>query len=409
MSLSFGLNVKSNAPPSKPQHRPSNISLCDDEDNDGLDAFNTSTKDSIQAVDDLSSLSNNPPRPIKPKRNPDPKPSGPPTLKSRTNASTSDTFSDLSSNHQSIQSATIATSLDPTIYDYDAYHTAASSIQTARTQATKQDAQSRQPKYMDNLLSAAARRKQDQLVAREKVLQREREQEGDEFADKEKFVTSAYKAQQLEARRLEAAETAKREAEEAARRRKGAVGGGGLSGFYRGVLDAEDARYADARATARILEAGGGGAVVAEPAGGGEETKTDAQIAEEMRARGHQVLVNDEGQVADKRQLLTAGLNVSKKPAGAQQMQPAAVGSFQSRAAAAAAQKAGDRGGRERQTRMVQEQLEAAQKRAAEEDEAERARVAAAAKSRKTEGEVSDARARYLARKAEAAAAAKEA
>lgn len=43
----------------------------------------------------------------------------------------------------------------------------------------------------------------DHLRAEEKMMQREREMEGDEFADKEKFVTQAYKDQMEEVRRAE--------------------------------------------------------------------------------------------------------------------------------------------------------------------------------------------------------------
>ena len=75
-------------------------------------------------------------------------------------------------------------------------------------------------------MQAAEVRKRDQLRAQEPLLRIEREAEGDEFADKEKFVTGAYKAQQEEVRRMEEAE-AKREAEEEKRKRKG----GGMSGF----------------------------------------------------------------------------------------------------------------------------------------------------------------------------------
>lgn len=42
-------------------------------------------------------------------------------------------------------------------------------------------------------MQAASQRKRDHLIAEEKMIQREREAEGDEFADKEKFVTQAYK------------------------------------------------------------------------------------------------------------------------------------------------------------------------------------------------------------------------
>lgn len=60
-----------------------------------------------------------------------------------------------------------------------------------------------QPKYIGGFLAAAATRKLDYLRAEEKLIQREREQEGDEFADKEAFVTQAYKDQMKEVRRAE--------------------------------------------------------------------------------------------------------------------------------------------------------------------------------------------------------------
>lgn len=63
-----------------------------------------------------------------------------------------------------------------------------------------------QPKYIGALLQAATVRKLDHLRAEEKMIQREREQEGDEFVDKEQFVTQAYRDQMAEVRRAEAEE-----------------------------------------------------------------------------------------------------------------------------------------------------------------------------------------------------------
>jgi coiled-coil domain-containing protein 55 len=60
-----------------------------------------------------------------------------------------------------------------------------------------------QPKYIAGLLNSAATRKLDYLRAEEKMIQREREMEGDEFAGKESFVTQAYKDQLAEIRRAE--------------------------------------------------------------------------------------------------------------------------------------------------------------------------------------------------------------
>lgn len=63
---------------------------------------------------------------------------------------------------------------------------------------------------MHQAIASAATRKLDMIRAQEKMLERERALEGDEFADKEKFVTQAYK-DQMEAVRQAEEEEAKRE------------------------------------------------------------------------------------------------------------------------------------------------------------------------------------------------------
>jgi coiled-coil domain-containing protein 55 len=60
-----------------------------------------------------------------------------------------------------------------------------------------------QPKYISGLLNSAATRRLDYLRAEEKMIQREREMEGDEFKDKDAFVTQAYKDQMAEVRKAE--------------------------------------------------------------------------------------------------------------------------------------------------------------------------------------------------------------
>ena len=49
------------------------------------------------------------------------------------------------------------------------------------------------PKYMDRLLATAKEREQEFERRQERAAQREREKEGDMYADKEKFVTSAFR------------------------------------------------------------------------------------------------------------------------------------------------------------------------------------------------------------------------
>jgi coiled-coil domain-containing protein 55 len=59
-----------------------------------------------------------------------------------------------------------------------------------------------QPKYIENLLKTAEKRKMENERRVERQVQKEREEEGLEFKDKEEFVTSAYRAK-LEEFRLQ--------------------------------------------------------------------------------------------------------------------------------------------------------------------------------------------------------------
>ena len=59
------------------------------------------------------------------------------------------------------------------------------------------------PKYIGALLASAETRKLDHIRAEEFMIQREREQEGDMYADKERFVTQAYKDQMEKVRQAE--------------------------------------------------------------------------------------------------------------------------------------------------------------------------------------------------------------
>ena len=288
-----------------------------------------------------------------------------------------------------------AEQVDASIFDYDSFHDAKSTVGEAKKEAARQEAIERKPKYINNLLAAADRRKQDQQVAREKALQRERENEGDEFADKEKFVTGAYKEQQAETRRLEAEEKKRAEEDE---KRKSKLGGG-MQNFYRNMMDQTDQQHQAEVEAAMKLEREGGVKNMDE-----EKRRTDAEVAAEMRAKGVNVHINEEGQITDKRELLTAGLNVAPS---ARASKDSRGGADHLRSDARSAQSAfthRDAGSkqaqRERQTRMIEEQLEATAKRKREEEDEERAKEEREAKSKKTQSDVSDAKARYLARKA---------
>jgi hypothetical protein len=297
-------------------------------------------------------------------------------------------YGDLSSNHTAGKHAATAQAIDPSIYDYDSVY---DSLHAKPAKASSGEA--RGPKYMDSLLAASEVRKRDQLRAKEKMLAKEREAEGDEFADKEKFVTGAYKAQQEEVRRLEA-EEAKREEEEAERRRKGR---GGLRQMYKSILDRDEQRHAEAVKAAEAV-----GKRKPDEDGPGPDEKTEADLARETGA-----VVNEDGQVVDKRQLLAAGLNVVAKPkAAAAKTATDFPHAHRGGAAAGLHGRGGSKAAmRERQTRMLESQLEEASKRAADDEDVQREAAERAAKSKKTEGDISSAKERYLQRKREAEAA----
>ncbi|KAF1997156.1 hypothetical protein P154DRAFT_377688, partial [Amniculicola lignicola CBS 123094] len=286
-----------------------------------------------------------------------------------------------------------AIELDPTIFDYDAAYDVISARKAAKASAEEEDALQRRPKYMENLFESAEVRKKDLLRARDKLVQREREAEGDEFADKEKFVTGAYKQQQEETRKAEEEEKKRQEAEDEKRRKTG------MQSFHRRMLLEEEKRHEETlKAAAELAKKG------TKPDAEKEEEKTAEQLAKEMLATGKNITMNDDGLVTDKRQLLSVGLNVVAKP----KKTTAAAGESSRPSGPPQPYKGRNpvqRETRERQTQMIAEQIEQAAKRAAEEEAEAQRKIEEAAKSRKTEADVMSAKERYLQRKKEAAAA----
>ncbi|POR37221.1 Nuclear speckle splicing regulatory protein 1-like protein [Tolypocladium paradoxum] len=312
-------------------------------------------------------------------------PTQPPKLKAKGQPSAM--FGDLSSSLSSRKNAEAAEELDPSVYEYDSVYDSLK----PKKQATKEDAE-RKPKYMQSLLQAAEVRKRDALIAEEKKIAREREAEGDEYAGKEKFVTEAYKKQQEENKRLE--EEEKRREEEETKKNKGS----GMSAFYRTLLDKDEERHAEAVKAAEERARDG---PKPDQDGDDEEDKdtAEAALARELNEKGASVAVNEDGQVVDKRQLLRGGLNIGAKQKEAVRREADRPNDTDRRQFNNGAQFNRKQAMRERQTRMMEEQLELSMKRSRETKEAQRQEVERAAKSRKTEGEISSAKERYLARK----------
>ncbi|XP_049881612.1 nuclear speckle splicing regulatory protein 1 [Pectinophora gossypiella] len=88
---------------------------------------------------------------------------------------------------------------DPTVYQYDEIYDSMTNEKEEKKSKSKGD---KKPRYIENLMKSANKRKIENERRIERQIQKEREKEGDEFADKEVFVTSAYK-KKLEEMKLE--------------------------------------------------------------------------------------------------------------------------------------------------------------------------------------------------------------
>ncbi|KAM3967518.1 uncharacterized protein ACR2FA_010402 [Aphomia sociella] len=79
---------------------------------------------------------------------------------------------------------------DPTVYQYDELYDSMANKKEEKKAKVKEE---KKPRYIENLMKSASKRKIENERRIERQIQKEREMEGDEFADKEVFVTSAYK------------------------------------------------------------------------------------------------------------------------------------------------------------------------------------------------------------------------
>ncbi|KAM0454604.1 hypothetical protein ACHAPV_005649 [Trichoderma viride] len=386
--LAFGLNLTKKPGASKPMPSRSKP-MFDSHDNDSDDE-GTKVEEIGGDLEDFTTTASAPADSTRGPRSKKGPIAEPPKLKAKNQ--TNAMFGDLSSTLSSRKNAEAATGLDASVYEYDSIYDS----MKPKKNTSKED-EERKPKYMKNLLRAADVRKRDQLIAEEKKIAREREAEGEEFADKEKFVTEAYKKQQEENRRLEEEER-KREEEEAKKNE-----GTGMTTFYRKLLDKEQERHAETVRAAEEMAKRGPGEKDDENEGDADadvdKEKEFAKAAQELNEKGASISVNEDGQVVDKRQLLKGGLNVGAKKKVEAQWEEADRPAERERKEISGQQIGRKQAMRERQSRMLADQLEASLKRSREATEAKREEVERAAKTRKTEGDISSAKERYLARK----------
>lgn len=306
------------------------------------------------------------------------------------------------------------------IYEYDSVYDAMKQRERAGKLSAKDD---KRPRYMQKLLAAAQQRKQDQLIARDRVLQREREREGDNFADKESFVTESYKRQQHELRKAALASEAKDREEEQTR--------GGIANFYRKWLDEDDKlhrqlatvpadidtedksreqasqRHQEQMETLTQEEQSRSSTASEKFKNDRPEDPLQEQIRK-AREQGRDIVVNDDNEVVDKRQLLSAGLNLNSRKLSHDERR-----SVDSRSAeylrrdGRTDNETNARRAREeqriRQTAQLRQQMRDSEREKAELDRKKHEALAEQSQSRYSREQVQSARERYLARKAASA------
>ncbi|KAI8071624.1 coiled-coil domain-containing protein 55-domain containing protein [Gongronella butleri] len=200
--------------------------------------------------------------------------------------------------HQKIQEAhEQAVAEDPNIYDYDAVYDDLKAAERQRTQA-KKGKNDQKAKYIHNLLAMAEVRKRDRLLAEDKKIAREREAEGDEFADKDVFMTESYKQQKAELERIEREE---RQREENAAKKSN------VNVFYKQMLEKKEAEHRALMQATKERKNKASASV-----GDDDEDDSAKQMLAEATKKGARL--NDSNEVVDKRELLGAGLNVAKRP-----------------------------------------------------------------------------------------------
>lgn len=89
---------------------------------------------------------------------------------------------------------------DPTIYQYDEVY---DDMERGKGQLDGASKQEKKSKYIQKLLKTSERRKKEQEYRIERMVQKEREAEGEMYADKESFVTSAYRTKLEEFKKME--------------------------------------------------------------------------------------------------------------------------------------------------------------------------------------------------------------
>ncbi|KAJ6547601.1 coiled-coil domain-containing protein 55-domain containing protein [Mycena capillaripes] len=287
--------------------------------------------------------------------------------------------------------------VDQTVYEYDEVWDKMQESKQRQKEAKELESKDRRPKYISGLLVSAQTRKLDYLRAEEKMMQLEREAEGDEFADKESFVTQAYKDQMAAVR---AAEEEEKKRDELLKKQGGASSG--MAHFYRQLLeDSEQKHEATVAATQKPVIGPSPNLTITKPPD--FTPMSDLELAKKAREEGKEVELNDDNQIVDKRDLLIAGLNLSApntRRLGERSKNTQTKPGEEVQAHRAVGTAASRREINERRAREIQQQMEAEEERLKiEKERADHEATQRIVAKRNNEDAVQNARERYLQRK----------
>ncbi|MBW0532789.1 hypothetical protein O181_072504 [Austropuccinia psidii MF-1] len=217
-----------------------------------------------------------------------------------------------------------ALKIDSNVFAYDEVYDDMKSVEKEIKLEKIKNGAERKPQYISGLIQTAKQREIDRIRAEDKMVQRERETEGLEFADKDAFVTPAYLKQQEELKKAEEEERLKAD--------KVTPSKDGMALFYKNILN-ENAKRHEATMEAVVKRKaktnnslGLAATLSASQTTSGTVTSyvqppqydpepeivpSDVKLAAEIEAKlGQKVDLDDEGKIIDHRQLLTGGLNL---------------------------------------------------------------------------------------------------
>jgi hypothetical protein len=180
---------------------------------------------------------------------------------------------------------------DENVFDYDAVYDDLKKQELIRKQMRDPISADGQKKarYMEDLINASKKRKLMLEKQKEKRIQMERELEAEMYGDKEEFVTEAYKQRKEELKRMEEEEKRREQLESDPKRERD------VAGFYRGLL--------------HQVEKSSGPLIL------GDKNMSLVPLDEEIEQSPivPSSNLNDNEEVIDKRELLKGGLNVTAK------------------------------------------------------------------------------------------------